>query len=541
MYTEKQLNYNQLSSAFSWDDAYQSFDWNPEEKFNMGHECCDRWAEDHNRIAVYWEDESSKQVEYTFKQLRDKSNQLAHALKSLNVKKGDRVACLLGKDIELVVTVLATWKIGAIYVPLFTAFNSSAISYRLETVESKVLITNHEQSQKLSTINHSSKVIVIDNPDTPSLDFHSLIHEFPVDYDVEETLLSDPSVIQFTSGSTGMPKGAVYAHKILLSTYPYSKYGIAYEEGDIFMGGADPGWAYGLQNSIFNPLSFGIPIVMYKGRPSSEAYYRLMEKYNVTNFAYAPTAYRMMVQDGPELITKHSLSVKKLSSAGEPLNAEVIRFFKKHIGINIHDHYGATEVGMVINNYHAITMVIKNGSMGFPTPGFTISLLDAQGNPTPDGEVGEIAIDTTNDGYYFKGYWNNEEKTAEKMSGKWFLTGDLALTDEEGYYWFQGRSDDIITSSGYRIGPFEVESSLLEHPAVSEAAVVGEPDEQKGEIVKAYVVLSKQFRTSAELGEELSLHVKTNLSKHQYPRKVEFLDELPKTTSGKIQRFKLRK
>jgi acetyl-CoA synthetase len=260
----------------------------------------------------------------------------------------------------------------------------------------------------------------------------------------------------------------------------------------------------------------------------------------MTNFAYAPTAYRAMAAAGADVIRRYQLNVRAMSSAGEPLNPEVIRFFQEHLGVTIHDHYGLSETLMLIGNLNAAKMDIRPGSMGWPLPGFDIALLGEDGAPVADGEVGQIAFNTDSIPNVFKGYWKDHEKTAERLVGKWFLTGDLAAKDEDGYFWFQGRADDIISSAGYRIGPFEIESCLLEHPAVVEAAAVGKPDPAKGEIVKAFVVLREGFAPSDELADELSLFVKTRLSKHEYPREVEFVAELPKTPSGKIQRFILR-
>jgi acetyl-CoA synthetase len=356
----------------------------------------------------------------------------------------------------------------------------------------------------------------------------------------EETTVDDLLAIQYTSGSTGMPKGAIWPHNLLINIYPYMKYAIDLREDDVFLGGADPGWAYGLIFCTFAPLSFGVPIVFYEGPFKPETYYELMEKYRVTNFAYAPTAYRAMVAAGDEAIQQYDIRVRAMSSAGEPLNPEVIRFFQKHLGVTVHDHYGLSETLMLIGNFNALDMEIRPGSMGWALPGFEVALLDDTGAPVKDGEVGQIAFNTDSIPNVFKGYWKAPEKTAERLLDNWFLTGDLAIKDADGYFWFQGRADDIISSAGYRIGPFEVESSLIEHPAVVEAAVVGKPDPLKGEIVKAFVVLADGYAPSDELAKELSLFVKNRLSKHEYPREVEFVAELPKTSSGKIQRFILR-
>lgn len=534
------LNYNELKEGFNWEDVLKTFAWDANEKFNMAHECCDRWADDPNRVAIYWENEEGKKDVWTYAHLKEKSNRMANALRSLGVQKGDRVGGLLGKEMELIVTVLATWKIGAVYVPLFTAFGPEAIRYRSQDAGCKILVTNQEQAQKVSGIDLSAKLILIDGLTNEGLTFWEYIETFSSKHETEETNVMDPSVIQYTSGSTGMPKGAAWAHKILISVYPYERYAMGIRDEDRFYGSADLGWAYGLINCTFAPLSFGISLLCYKGGFKVEKTYQLLEEYNITNMASAPTAYRMMLANGAELLKQYDLKVNRFSSAGEPLNAEVVRFFKDNFGREIYDHYGATEIGMIVNNYNVTDMEVKPGSMGLPSPGYNIALLDEDGNHVEQGDAGQIAIDTTAFPYFFLGYWQDPQKTEEKKVGKWFLTGDLASQDEEGYFWFQGRADDIISSAGYRIGPFEVESSLIEHPAVAEAAVIGKPDPTKGEIVKAYVVLNPSYQPSEELGTELSLFVKNKLSKHQYPREVEFVEELPKTQSGKIQRFILK-
>jgi len=534
------MEYKELLANFSWESVLKTFDWDGTGKFNMAHECCDRWAENPNRVAIFWEDEQGNTDKWTYRSLKEQSNRLANGLKSLGVKKGDRVAGLLGKDIELLITVLATWKIGAIYVPMYTAFGPEAIMYRLEDAGCAVLVTNKEQNEKLKHSKVNAKVILTDGESIGELNFGDFIQSFSSIYETEPTNIMDASVIQYTSGSTGLPKGAVWAHKILVISYPYVKYGIGLEENDMFYGGADLGWAYGLINCTFAPLSFGVPVLIYKGPFDVEKTYYLLEKYKVTNFAFAPTAYRVMMSYGTELIKKFNLIVEKFSSAGEPLNAEVVRFFKENFNREVYDHYGCTETGMIVDNFNAIEMEIKPGSMGLPCPGFNVALIDENGDHVEKGDIGQIAVDITAFPYFFLGYWQEEKKTKDKIIDKWLCTGDLASQDEDGYFWFKGRADDIISSAGYRIGPFEVESCLIEHPAVAEAAVIGKPDVTKGEIVKAYVVLTTNYEATDELAKELSAFVKNRLSKHQYPREVAFIENLPKTPSGKIQRFLLR-
>jgi acetyl-CoA synthetase len=534
------MKYQTFKKEFSWEQVLERFDWDANEKFNFAHECCDRWADDSQRVAIYWEDEEGNKQEWTYLKLMEESNRTANALSSLGVTKGDRVGGLLAKEMELIVTVIATWKIGAIYVPLFTAFGPEAILHRVNDAGCKILLTNKEQAKKVEGLSLSSTLLLIDGLTNEGLTFKEFIQSFSEKHDTEHTDIMDPFVIQYTSGTTGLPKGAVWAHKILVSNDPYARTAMAIEPGDTFFGGADMGWAYGLINCVLAPLSYGISVLVYKGSFNVEKVYQLLENYKITNFTYAPTAYRMMATQGSEILKNYTFHVKKFSSAGEPLNAEVVNFFKENFGREVYDHYGATETGMIVNNYNAFDMEVKPGSMGLPSPGFIVELINENGEIVEKGDVGEISLDSTAFSFFFLGYWGNAEKTKDKYRGKWFLSGDLAFEDEDGYFWFQGRIDDVISSAGYRIGPFEVESILIEHPAVVEVAVVGKPDPSKGEIVKAFVVLSPNHKASVELEEELSIFVKNKLSKHQYPREVEFVESLPKTQSGKVQRYLLK-
>lgn len=535
------MDYSHLLDTFTWREAEEAFNWKPGQPINMAYHSCDMWARDPNRIAIYWENEAGDQETWTFLQLKEKSDQMANGLRSLGFKKGDRIAGLLGKDMELIMTILAVWKIGAIYVPLFTAFESDAILHRVQDSGTELVVTNKEQKMKFADkVSSNVQTLLIDDLNEDGQSFWEWVDSFSKDHDIEHTTELDPSIIQYTSGTTGLPKGAVLMHNGSIALYPYMKYAINLHEDDVFFGGADLGWAYGLMPCTFSPLSLGVPIVYYKGPFDVEKIYELLDKYDVTNFTFAPTAYRMMAATGSELLENYDIKVKNFSSAGEPLNAEPIRFFEKHFGRHIYDHYGSTETGMIVNNYNCMDFEVKPGSMGLPLPGFNVELIDAEGEPVKQGETGQIVIDSTNEYFLFNEYWENPRETSDKLFGRWFLTGDLAKTDEDGYFWFQGRADDVISSAGYRIGPTEVEDSLMTHPAIVEAAVIGKPDEAKGEIVKAFVVLSEKHTPSEDLKQELSDFVKSKLSRHQYPREIEFLSELPKTQSGKIQRFMLR-
>lgn len=535
------LDYQTLKENFSWEDIKDKFVGDPGGIMNAAVEACDKWAErDKEKIAILWEDEQGNEATLTYLQLKEKSNQVAHALQALGVKRGDRVAGLLGKEIELVVAIFAVMKMGAIYVPLFTAFGPDGILQRAESAGVSFLITDKEQNSKLEGRETSFKTWVIDEVNEEGQTFWAFVNSFSTDFTPVETQHDETAVIQFTSGTTGMPKGAMFGHKMLYSLYPYLEYGFDLTEDDVFFGGADLGWAYGLVACTFGPLSFGAKVVLYKGPFHPVKTIELLDKYQVTNFAHAPTAYRFIKSIGTENLKNYSIVVKKFNSAGEPIDGEVVQFFEENYGRAIYDHYGSTEVSMIINNYNKLDMKVKPGSMGFPVPGFDIDLIDGEGNSVKQGEVGQIAIDFSNPNLGFLGYWEAEDKLQEKMYGDWFLTGDLARKDEDGYFWFHGRTDDIIVSAGYRIGPTEVEASLMVHPAVVEAVAVGKPDPEKGEVVKAFVLLKPEIAPTEALKDELRERVRSELSKHQYPQDIEFVEELPKTPSGKTQRFILK-
>ncbi|MFC4024054.1 acyl-CoA synthetase [Oceanobacillus longus] len=532
------MKYEQILKDFSWDKVKKHYSGNPDEVFNMAHEACDRWAKDPDRIAIYWEDEKGNEEVWTYSKLKEKSDQMANALRSLGIKKGDRVAGLLAKDMDLVITILATWKIGAIYVPLFTAFGPDALAHRTSDSGISLLLTNSEQTKKLEELEFDFQILLVDEK-IDGKTFWEFVDSQSTNFEIEKIIGLEPSVIQYTSGSTGLPKGSIAAHKGLYYLYPYLRYALDIDESDVFFGAADLGWSNGLLACTFGPLSLGQKTVVYKGPFIPKQIFYILEKYKVTNFSYIPTAYRLMMAEGPELLKEYDINTKKFSSAGEPLDAEVVRYFEKNFGRAIYDHYGATEIGMMLNNYNITDMKVKPGSMGLPLPGFKVGLINEKGEEVKQGEVGQIAL-AIDDNFEFMGYWNNEKKAQEKVFGNWILSGDLALQDEDGYFWFQGRADDVITSSGYRIGPTEVEATLMDHPAVLEAAVVGKADKVKGEIVKAFIVLQKSFDSTEELSKELSEFVKSKLSKHQYPREIEFIEEFPKTQSGKTQRFLLK-
>lgn len=509
---------------------------------NACYECCDRHA-DSDAIALYWYAKDGRKEQYSFRDLKKYSTQFASFLKSQGVRKGDRVSGLLPRTPELIITILATWRIGAVYQPLFTAFGPKAIEHRIQLAQSKLVITDLANREKLSEISNCPSIVTV------QAELH--MQNYPQDFDfwrelnrqtetVELEMLSinDPFLLMFTSGTTGPAKPLKVPLKALIAFGDYMKNAIGLSQDDIFWNIADPGWAYGLYYAITGPLLLGHSTLFYEGGFNAESVCDVINEYGITNLAGAPTAYRMMMAADPSQMAQLRGKLRVVSSAGEPLNPEVIRWFKEVLDVPIYDHYGQTEVGMVVCNHHALAHPVRSGSAGFASPGYRIAIIDEQGNELATDVPGILAIDIAQSPMmWFSGY---EESRKSPFVGQYYLTGDTAEIHADGSMSFVGRSDDVITTSGYRVGPFDVESALLEHDAVIEAAVIGVPDLERTEIIKAFVILAHHHTASAELQQELSLFVKKRLSAHAYPRLIEFVTELPKTPSGKIQRFLLR-
>ncbi|BBO69832.1 AMP-binding protein [Desulfosarcina alkanivorans] len=542
MYDNK-VSFSQLSADFNWEKELSVFSKDISKGFNYAYEACDRFAGT-DKVAINWEGVSGEARRITHQELSQLSDQVANMLYEQGVRRGDRVATLMPRVPELYASLLGIWKIGAVYVPLFTAFGPEAVAHRIEHSQTRFLIAHSNFRDNVDDKIKGLEHIFVVQPKKETLrqgdiDFHEALKGTTAKAEKATVLPDDLAIILFTSGSTGMPKGAMLSYKFFIFHVPYLRYAIWLRPEDSFWCAADPAWAYGLLNS-FAPLTIGNSILVQEGLFTPERCYQLMEKHKISNLAYAPTAFRALAAAGKELRQQYNLNIRVLSSAGEPLNADTVKWAINNLGVPISDHYGYTESGMVVCNYNCCDMEIKPGSMGFPVPWHRIALLDSEGNECDGKEPSRMSVNKNEYGTYFKGYWQDEEKTQLAFAGDWFVPGDLAWQDEDAYFWFEGRDDDVISSAGFRIGPFEVESSLIEHEAVLEAAVVGQPDPSKGEIVKAYVVLKNGYEPTSELNEELKLFVKKILSKHQYPREIEFVAELPKTPSGKIQRFKLR-
>ncbi|GAA0601899.1 AMP-binding protein [Caenispirillum bisanense] len=503
-------------------------------------ECCDRHAGDPAAVALYWENKDGARATVTFAELQARAARFANVLKAQGVQPGDRVAGLLPRIPELLTVILGTWRAGAVYQPLFTAFGPKAIEYRCGASEAKLVVTDAANRSKLDDVKDCPAIMTIAAPRDGDLDFAAEMDKVAEDFAPVMRSGEDPFLMMFTSGTTGLPKGVAVPLKAMVAFYEYMRFSVDLRPDDRYWNIADPGWAYGLYYAVTGPLMMGHATTLYDGPFTVDGTYKVILDNGITNLAGAPTAYRLLMGAGKEPAAPVKGKLRVVSSAGEPLNPEVIRWFDDALGCPIYDHYGQTEMGMAVCNHHALLHPVEAGSAGVPLPGFAIGVLDEETlAELPPHKPGILAIRRpASPGFWFQGYWQQETKS---FRGDWYLTGDTVELNEDGSIAFVGRSDDIITSSGYRIGPFDVESALIEHPAVAETAVIGKPDPERTEIVKAFVVLRKGHEGTPALAEELQMLVKKRLAAHAYPREIAFVEELPKTPSGKIQRFLLRK
>jgi acetyl-CoA synthetase len=508
---------------------------------NPAVECCDRHAHE-GAIALHYEGLDGTTLDLTFAQLKDMSSRFAHFLVDQGIKPGDVVAAMLPRTPELLATIIGTWRAGAVYQPLFTAFGPKAIEHRLKVSGAKFVVTDAANRTKFHEIADHPPILIASRDGRPGeagdFDAHIELPKRSTDFVPVMRHGDDLMLMMSTSGTTGLPKGVPIPIRALQTFDVYMRLAIDLRPDDIFWNIADPGWAYGIYYAVIGPLLLGHATTFYDGPFTVEATYRLIEKLGVTNLAGAPTAYRMLIAAGPEAAERVKGQMRAVSSAGEPLNPEVIRWFAEHLAAPIYDHYGQTEVAMVVNSHHGLRHEVLPGSAGLSMPGHRCVVLDPDGNELGPNIPGELAVDIARSPlHYFTGYW---QKETPQIAGGYYRTGDTVELEPSGHISFVGRSDDVITSAGYRIGPFDVESALIEHPSVLETAVVGKPDPERTEIVKAFVVLRKGFMASDDLAEELSQFVKKRLSAHAYPREIEFMEQLPKTPSGKLQRFLLR-
>ncbi|PEE38250.1 acetate--CoA ligase [Bacillus pseudomycoides] len=540
-------DYEETYAGFNWEEVNKNFSWYETGRVNMAYEAIDKHAKSDrkNKVALYYQDGSRKE-KYTFKEMKEFSNKAGNVLKNYgDVEKGDRVFIFMPRSPELYFALLGAVKLGAIVGPLFEAFMEGAVRDRLEDSEAKVLITTPELLERvpLNDLPALKTVFLVgENAEDGGklVAFNPLFEQASNKLQIEWLDREDGLILHYTSGSTGKPKGVLHAQNAMVQHYQTAKWVLDLKEDDVYWCTADPGWITGTAYGIFAPWLVGASNVILGGRFSPEAWYEALQDYGVTVWYSAPTAFRMLMGAGEEAIKKYDLSaLRHVLSVGEPLNPEVIRWGMNAFGLRIHDTWWMTETGaQVICNYPC--MEIRPGSMGKPIPGVKAAIVDNEGNEVPPYTMGNLAIAK---GWpsMMRAVWNNPQKYESYfMPGDWYVSGDSAYMDEDGYFWFQGRIDDVIMTSGERVGPFEVESKLIEHAAVAEAGVIGIPDPVRGEIIKAFIALRAGYEASDELKEEIRQFVKKGLAAHAAPRQIEFRDKLPKTRSGKIMRRVLK-
>ncbi len=514
--------------------AQQTLQGSLETGLNACVECCDRWAAD-GAIALEWFGATGARRTITFAQLRDDSARFANHLRSRGIGAGDVVAGLLPRIPELLTVVLGTWRAGAAYQPLFTAFGPAAVESRVTAPggsQAALVVTDATNLPKLQDVPGCPPTLVVGDALAQALAAQS------TDFAPVLRTGADPFVVLFTSGTTGKPKGVRYPLALLLPVASYMRDAVDLQPQDAYWNLADPGWAYGMLYAVVGPLLQGHATTFHEGGFTVESTLRILQDLRITNLAAAPTAYRMLMAAGDDALAPIAGQLRVASSAGEPLNPEVIRWADRVLRCPLADHYGQTETAMVINNHHALRHVVKPGAAGLPMPGFSLAILDDDLQVQPPGTPGVLAVCISRSPLYsFSGYWRAETPS---VRGDWYITGDTMVQDADGHFSFVGRNDDIITSAGYRIGPFDVESVVMEHPAVAEVAVIGQPDPERTEIVKAVIVLKAGVDGTDALKTEIQQLVRQRLSTHAYPRVIDFIAALPKTPSGKIQRFILR-
>lgn len=508
-------------------------------------ECVGRHAQSDkaNKVALVHEDTQGNVNKITYAQLDALSGKMANLLTSLGVKQGDRVSTMLPRTPNLLAVIVGAWRIGAVYQPLFTAFGVEAIDYRLAKAATKVVFTDAQNREKFNDITQRPTMVMVGNQDDAKrhgdLHFDSLMAAQNDTFEPVMLTGEDPFLQMFTSGTVGKSKGVAVPLKALTAFYLYMVHAVGLSEDDQFWNMADPGWAYGLYYAITGPLLLGATTYFNESGFNAQHTLDFIKNHKITNLAASPTAFRMMKSSGVFDRKADELPLlTRISSAGETLNTEVVTWINENLGATILDHYGQTELGMACCCHHILDHDKPIGSMGLPLPGYRLAVLDDNFNEVGNGVHGQLAVDVANSpALFFQGYTWNEKNPFEKG---YYLTGDMVERHDDGTFWFAGRDDDIITTAGYRVGPTDVENTIMEHESVAETAAIGVPDEIRGHVIKSYVVLKDGLTGSEALAKDIQNLVHERLSAHAYPRIVEFIDALPKTPSGKVQRFMLR-
>ncbi|MBC7283780.1 acetate--CoA ligase [Hoeflea sp.] len=546
-------DYDQLSASFRWTDAERLLDGLAGDKLNISYEAVDRHVVHGRgeRIAIRWMSKDGARRDISYADLQRETNRFANVLKGLGVAKGDRVYTLLGRVPDLYVAALGTLKCGAVFCPMFSAFGPEPVRARMEIGGARVLVTSQSLYRKKvaswrGELKGLDAVLLIDagaKAEAGTHDLATLMAEAEPRFSIVATDPEDMALLHFTSGTTGRPKGAVHVHRAVVAHHMTGRLALDLHPDDVFWCTADPGWVTGTSYGIISPLTNGVTMIVDEAEFDAGRWYSILESEKVNVWYTAPTAIRMLMKAGPELAKAHDLSrLRFMASVGEPLNPEAVTWGNRTFGMPFHDNWWQTETGgIMIANY--ASMDVKPGSMGKPLPGIAAGIVERHGDTVREVSrpmtIGQLALKS---GWpsMMRAYLHEEARYAKCFVGDWYLSGDLAMRDEDGYYWFVGRDDDVIKSAGHLIGPFEVESALMEHPAVAEAAVIGVPDETIGEVVKAFVALKPGRQESDALMLELLGHARKRLGPAVAPKEIAFRSNLPKTRSGKIMRRLLK-
>jgi acetyl-CoA synthetase len=543
-------DYERMRGTWSWDAVRGELHGMPGGALNKAYECLDRHAQGvrPDKTAILWEGKNGETETYTFAEFAREANRAANGLRRLGVEKGDRVFMFLERIPECYFTAFGTLKLGAVIGPLFSAFGPEAVKDRLADSGAKVLVTAPELWSRVKEIRGDlpdlKHVVLVTRrqqaePGDGVVLWDEVVGSQSDEFETVATDSEDYSVMHYTSGTTGKPKGAAHVHNAIIGQYATGKYVLDLHDDDIYWCTADPGWVTGTSYGMFAPWSNGVTSLIYEGGFGANTWYSLIDKYKVTVWYTAPTAIRMLMKAGDDVAKKHDLSsLRYTMSVGEPLNPEAVVWGEKVIGLPFHDNWWQTETGSImIANYPALE--VRPGSMGRPFPGIEPGIIDDEGNIMPPGEEGNLAL---RPGWpsMFRVYWNKQEMYDSRFQNGWYITGDRARMDADGYFWFVGRADDVINTAGHLVGPFEVESVLIEHPAVAEAGVIGKPDPVAMEVVKAFVALKDGYEQSDQLRRELVRFSRDRLGAMIAPREIEFVPGLPKTRSGKIMRRLLK-
>ena len=509
----------------SYEEAVAQHSWDVPERYNIAEDVCFKHPAD--KLAMIHEDFEGNVREVRWGELQEMANRFANVLRAHGIEREDRVAMLLPPTPETAAAFFGTYRSGAILLSMSVLYGDDGIRHRVSDSQAKVLVTNAANKDRVdpSLVEH---VLVLDD---------ELLAGGDPEFEGVDTAADDPAQLYYSSGTTGLAKGIVHAHRYLLAHEEFV-YCHDVQDGELFHGMGEWAWAAGIA-PLLGPWRLGAVQFVYQRKGGFDPHKQLdaLSRHEVTNVFTTPTAMRSMMSIS-DAGTRYPQKFRIVCSAGEPLNPEAIRWFREQYGLTVLDFYGLTESYPLVANYPF--MDVREGSMGKPMPGWDVAILDEDEKPLPQGERGEICLRARSNPHYPIGYWRNDEASEETFGGEWFHTKDAASVDEDGYVWYEGRADDVIIAAGYRIGPFEVESACLEHPAVGEAAAVASPDERRGMVVKAFIVLAEGHEASDELVKEIQSHVRDRLSAYAYPRKIEFVADLPKTLTGKIRRIELR-